>query len=160
MRSRYRFLLEQLAKRFGLTLEEAAELAMSSAKPARIGSRCAVLAETDIVHKMRSGAETKDLLFGACFSVAKTFISDTMHGKSLTLPVVFQGGAFLNQALLRAFTTLLDLKEGEYHIAEDRRFVVGAGAIGAAIYALEAKPSCKLEVARTSEQYSLAGGHR
>ncbi|HOJ46717.1 MAG TPA: acyl-CoA dehydratase activase [Bacillota bacterium] len=152
--------LEQLAKRFGLTLEEAAELAMSSAKPARIGSRCAVLAETDIVHKMRSGAETKDLLFGACFSVAKTFISDTMHGKSLTLPVVFQGGAFLNQALLRAFTTLLDLKEGEYHIAEDRRFVVGAGAIGAAIYALEAKPSCKLEVARTSEQYSLAGGHR
>jgi len=150
--------LEQLAKRFDLSLEDASKLALESTKPTRIGSRCAVLAETDIVHKMRSGALIKDLLLGACFALAKTFISDTMHGKTLVTPVVFQGGAFLNPALLLAFTTLLDLKEQDYYIANDKRFLVGAGAIGAAIYALEAKTVFQQIRTKTAEhKYSLAG---
>ena len=129
--------LEQLARRFDLSLGAATELALKSNKPARIASRCAVLAETDIIHKMRSGALPEDLLLGACYSLARTFISDTLHGRTLVTPVVFQGGAFLNAALLRAFIDLLGLKENEYHIAQDKRLLVGAGALGAALYASE-----------------------
>ncbi len=149
--------LEQLAKRFNLTLEEAALLALRSETPARIGSRCAVLAETDIIHKMRLGARYQDLLLGACYSLARTFISDNLHGRTLITPVVFQGGAFLNPALLLAFTDLLSLRKDEYHVAKDKRYLVGAGAIGAAIYALEeGRP---FEQSHLAVNYSLVGGN-
>lgn len=147
--------LEQLAKRFNLSLEEAAFLALKSEKPARLGSRCAVLAETDIIHKMRSGAKTEDLLLGACYALARTFIADTLHGKTLITPVVFQGGAFLNPALLLAFIEMLALEEDEYYIAKDKRFLVGAGAIGTAMYALENNGASLIDL---SFHYSQVGG--
>ena len=51
------------------------------------------------------------------------------------MPVVVQGGTFLNDAVLHAFRETLGLGEEELIRYPDTRFVLGAGALGAALLA-------------------------
>ncbi|MFT9487060.1 MAG: acyl-CoA dehydratase activase [Tepidibacillus sp.] len=130
--------IEAVAKRFEIPLEQFGELALTSLSPARISGRCAVFGESDMIHKARAGFPTKDLLMGLAYSICRTYLSDIGKGKVLSVPIVAQGGTFLNEAIQHAFKETLQLSEDEFIIAEDRRLVVGAGALGAALLAKDA----------------------
>lgn len=130
--------VEAIAKRFEVPLDKFGDIALTSKSPARISGRCAVFGETDMVHKAREGFPTKDLLMGLAYSICRTYLSDIGKGKLLSVPIVAQGGTFLNKAIQKAFIDTLELKDDEFIIAEDKRLVIGAGALGSAILAKEA----------------------
>jgi len=125
--------IEAVARRFHLPIEEFGALALTSKNPARIAGRCAVFGESDIVHKARLGYPVPDLLFGLAFAICRTYLSDVARNRALALPIVAQGGAFLNDAVLAAFRTALGLGEADFIRHPDPRFVIGAGALGAAL---------------------------
>ncbi len=125
--------IEAVAKRFSVPIEEYGALARRATHPARIAGRCAVFGESDIVHKSRLGYPTADLLMGLALAICRTYLSDVGRGKELSLPVVAQGGAFLNDAVLAAFRQVLGLGDEEFIRHPDPRFVIGAGALGAAL---------------------------
>lgn len=127
--------IEAVAKRFSLPIEDYGALALAATYPARIAGRCAVFGESDIVHKSRLGYPTPDLLMGLAVAICRTYLSDVARGKELSLPVVAQGGAFLNDAVVAAFRQVLGLGEEEFIRHPDPRYVIGAGALGAALLA-------------------------
>ncbi|OEG00106.1 hypothetical protein BHF71_06160 [Vulcanibacillus modesticaldus] len=130
--------VEAIAKRFEVPLEEFGDLALTSKSPARISGRCAVFGESDIIHKARAGFPTNDLLMGLAYSICRTYLSDIGKGKILSVPIVAQGGTFLNKAIQKAFKDTLALSDDEFIIAKDPRLVLGAGALGAALLSKEA----------------------
>ncbi|MFV9510587.1 acyl-CoA dehydratase activase [Tepidibacillus sp. LV47] len=130
--------IEAIARRFEVPLEEFGKIALTSKAPARISGRCAVFGESDIIHKARLGFKTNDLFMGLAYSICRTYLSDIGKGKVLSVPIVAQGGTFLNQAIQKAFQETLQLSKDEFIIADDPRLVVGAGALGVALLAKEA----------------------
>ncbi len=127
--------LEAVARRLHVPLEEYGTIARESLRPARIAGRCAVFGESDLVHKARIGVPTPDLLAGVAEAIVKTYLSDVAKVRPIVPPVVAQGGAFLNTALVRAFRSVLGLSREEFFVHPDPGCVVGAGALGAAILA-------------------------
>lgn len=125
--------LEAVARRFHVPVEDYGEVAASSVSPARIAGRCAVFGESDVVHKARLGYAVPDLLQGVAYSICRTYLSDVARGVPLRLPIVAQGGAFLNTAVQEAFRRTLELSPDELRIARDPREIIGAGALGAAL---------------------------
>jgi predicted CoA-substrate-specific enzyme activase len=128
--------LEAVARRFRVPIEEYADVAMKGGDAVRIAGRCAVFGESDIVHKARSGFPTEDLFLGLAFAICRTYLSDVGRGKTLYLPVVGQGGAFLNRALQYAFRETLGLTEQEFVVSDNPTYVLCAGALGAALMAM------------------------
>jgi predicted CoA-substrate-specific enzyme activase len=127
--------IEAVAKRFRVPLTSYGTLALASRSPARVAGRCAVFGESDLVHKSRMGYPTADLLLGVAFAICRTYLSDVAKGRELGLPIVVQGGAFLNDAVVAAFREVLGLDEASLIRHPDRRYVIGAGALGAALLA-------------------------
>lgn len=129
--------VEAIANRFEIPIEKFGDIALESTSPARISGRCAVFGESDIIHKSRSGFPVQDLFMGLAYSLCRTYLSDIGKGKVLSTPIVAQGGTFLNHAIQKAFKEVLQLSDDELILADDTRYVIGAGALGAAILAKE-----------------------
>jgi len=127
--------LEGVARRFQIPIEEFGRVALEARDPARVAGRCAVFGESDIIHKARIGFTTPELFLGLAFAVCRTYLSDVGRGKPLRVPIVAQGGTLLNQAVQHAFRTTLGLDEREFIVASDQRYVICAGALGAALMA-------------------------
>jgi hypothetical protein len=81
------------------------------------------------------GYPTPDLLMGLALAICRTYLSDVASGKEITLPIVAQGGTFLNDAVVAAFREVLGLDESGFIRHADPRYVIGAGALGAALLA-------------------------
>jgi len=127
--------VEAIARRFGVPIEQFAEVALTSTNPARLAARCAVFGESHIVHKSRAGIPVPDLLMGLAYSLVRTYLADVGKGKEIRTPVVLQGGTCLNGAVQRAFREVLSLTDGDLVIYSDPRMIIGAGALGAALLA-------------------------
>ncbi len=130
--------IEAISKKFEVPLDKFGEIALKSKIPTRISGRCAVFGESDIIHKSRAGFPMEDLFMGLAHSICRTYLSDIGKGKMISVPVVAQGGTFLNQAIKKAFMDTLQLTESDFIIAKDNRFVIGAGALGAALLSKQA----------------------
>ncbi|MGD9677644.1 MAG: acyl-CoA dehydratase activase [Vulcanibacillus sp.] len=130
--------IEAISKRFEVPLENFGDIALKSKSPARIAGRCAVFGESDIIHKSRAGFPIEDLFMGLAYSICRTYLSDIGKGKALSVPIVAQGGAFINKAIKHAFMETLNLTKEEFIIAKDEKHVIGAGALGVALLSKEA----------------------
>lgn len=126
--------LEAVARRFNVAIADYGNVALESRNPARIAGRCAVFGESDIVHKARLGFSTADLFLGLAFAVCRTYLSDVGRA-TVRVPIVAQGGAFLNEAVRHAFRETLNLGDDEFLVSSDERYVLCAGALGAALIA-------------------------
>jgi predicted CoA-substrate-specific enzyme activase len=126
--------LEAVARRFRIAIEDYGDVALQSNHPARIAGRCAVFGESDIVHKARLGFATPDLFLGLAFAVCRTYLSDLGRG-TIRIPIVAQGGAFLNKAVQHAFRETLDLGSDEFVVSPQPHHVLCAGALGASLLA-------------------------
>ncbi len=124
--------LDQQATRIGISIEELADQALRSKVAVRIAGRCAVFAESDMVHKQQMGFGTPDILYGLCQALVRNYLSNVGKGKQVLSPVIFQGGVALNKAMVRAFDEHLDLEV----IVPPNPGIMGA--IGAAMLAKEA----------------------
>jgi predicted CoA-substrate-specific enzyme activase len=132
--------LDQQAHRLGLTIEEFSELALKSQAPPRIAGRCTVFAKTDMIHLQQEATPDYDIIAGLCFAVARNLKSNIAKGKNILKPVSFQGGVAANRGVRRAFSEVLELKEGELIIPEH---FFSMGAIGASLIVQEDPASLK-----------------
>lgn len=123
--------LDRQADRLGIGIEKLGLLALQSKETVRIAGRCAVFAESDMIHKQQEGCRLADILRGLCDALARNFVANLAKGRSLQEPVLFQGGVAANPAMVAAFQ-----RELQMPIKVPRYFDV-MGAWGAAILAME-----------------------
>ncbi len=123
--------LDRQAERLGLKVEELGDLALKSKNPVRIAGRCAVFAESDLIHKQQTGCKMEDIIAGMCQALVRNYLSNVAKGKKLQPPIAFQGGVAANLGIVRAFEAELgcEIVVPEYHKV--------MGAYGAALLAKE-----------------------
>ena len=127
--------LDRQAARLGVPIEEFGELALRSTSPVRIAGRCAVFAESDMIHKQQSGHSNEDIVNGLCEALVRNYLNNLAKGKDIKEPVVFQGGVAANIGIAAAFERALGMK---IIIPEDHAVM---GAYGAALFVRQARLS-------------------
>lgn len=123
--------LDQQAARLDIPIEQFGDIALQSEAPVRIAGRCAVFAESDMIHKQQTGHSTADILHGLCQALVRNYLNNVGKGKPISSPVLFQGGVAANKGMCRAFEEELQTK-----VVVPPHFNV-MGAVGAALLAKE-----------------------
>ena len=123
--------LDRQAERLGLEIGELGDYALRAGNPVRIAGRCAVFAESDIIHKQQLGCTMEDIIAGMSRALVRNYMSNVAKGKEILPKVCFQGGVASNKGIRRALEETLgcDIVVPEYHKV--------MGAYGAAVLAQE-----------------------
>jgi predicted CoA-substrate-specific enzyme activase len=124
--------LDRQAERLGIPIQEFGQLALKSKSEVRIAGRCAVFAESDMIHKQQLGHRIEDIAYGLCQALVRNYLNNLGKGKDIIPPVLFQGGVAANEGICEAFK-----KELGMDIQVPPHYDV-MGAIGAALLAMEA----------------------
>lgn len=119
--------LDRQALRLGINIEDFGDYAIKSTNIVRIAGRCAVFAESDMIHKQQLGHNTEDIIKGLCQALTRNYLSNVAKGKDIQPPIMFQGGVAANKGIKEAMQEEL----GEKIIIPPNYDVMGA--IGAAI---------------------------
>ena len=137
--------LEERAEKLGINIVgEFAELALGSSAPIRLGERCTVFMERDVMAYQQRGARRDDLVAGLAFSIATNYINRLVRERHVGDVIFFQGGTAYNDAVAAAFSQILDKDV----IVPPHNGVMGA--LGMALLARE-------RVQRTGEPTSFRG---
>jgi len=123
--------LDQQAARLNLPIEEFGNQAFQSTTPVRVAGRCAVFAESDMIHKQQTGHQIADILNGLCQALVRNYLNNVGKGKQINSPIIFQGGVAANKGMKRAFEEALQCEvivPPHYNVM---------GAIGSAVLAKE-----------------------
>ena len=130
--------IETFARSMGYDVAEFARKGLQAAAPVNLGSRCTVFMNSSVKQSQKDGATVEDISAGLSISVVKNAIYKVIRAGSadeLGRHVVVQGGAFYNDAVLRAF----EMELGREVI---RPAIAGLmGAYGAALYAMDLRES-------------------
>ncbi len=102
--------LDRQAERLGIPIEKFGSLALKAKAPTRIAGRCAVFAESDMIHKQQMGHRTEDIVAGLCTALVRNYLSNLARGREIKGPVMFQGGVAANAGIVAAFEEALSQK--------------------------------------------------
>ncbi len=127
--------LEEQAEKLGIPINDFGPMALESPGPARLGERCTVFMESDVVSRQSDGVPLRDIAAGLCVSVVRNYLHQVVGRKAVGNRIFFQGGTAFNQGVVAAFNMVLG----------DRRVTVPdhhdvTGAIGAALLVRDMKP--------------------
>lgn len=123
--------LDRQAARLDIPIEKFGGYALKAQNPVRIAGRCAVFAESDMIHKQQTGHCCEDIIAGLCEALVRNYLNNLAKGKDIEEPIIFQGGVAANVGIVAAFEKILGKK-----IIIPRYYDV-MGAYGAAILAKE-----------------------
>ncbi|HUL30232.1 MAG TPA: acyl-CoA dehydratase activase-related protein, partial [Thermodesulfobacteriota bacterium] len=124
--------LEEQAEKLDVSIkEEFGTLALSAEEPVRMGERCTVFIESDLVHHQQSGAQRDDLIAGLSYSIVQNYLNRVVGDRRVGNRIFFQGGTAFNKGVVAAFEKVLDK---EIIVPENHDVT---GAIGVALLALE-----------------------
>ncbi len=124
--------LEEQAERLGISIkEEFGKLALSSKKPVKMGERCTVFIESDVVHHQQRGAPTEDIVSGLAYSIVQNYLNKVVGDRKIGKRIFFQGGTAFNKGVVAAFEKVLErpIEVPPHHDV--------TGAIGVAILAMK-----------------------
>ncbi|RLA87716.1 MAG: CoA activase, partial [Deltaproteobacteria bacterium] len=122
--------LEEQAEKLGISIkEEFGNLALSAPEPVKMGERCTVFIESDLVHHQQQGAKTPDLVAGLAYSIVQNYINRVVGDRRIGKRIFFQGGTAFNKGVVAAFRQWLGK---EVFVPENHDVT---GAIGVAILA-------------------------
>jgi hypothetical protein len=124
--------LDQQATRLQMAISEFGRFSLATKRSARISGRCAVFAESDMIHKQQVGWEKAEICLGLCQALVRNYLNNVARGKRLHSPISFQGGVACNEALVQCFRDALP--NAEIVVPP---LVTGRGALGAALLAVE-----------------------
>ncbi|ABO49658.1 putative CoA-substrate-specific enzyme activase [Desulforamulus reducens MI-1] len=124
--------LDQQASRLNIAIEEFGDIALRGSTPVRIAGRCAVFAESDMIHKQQMGYNLDNILAGLCEALVRNYLNNVGKGKEILGPVVFQGGVAANAGMRKAFERALGLE------VQIPKYFNVMGAVGAAMLAKDA----------------------
>ena len=160
--------ISNFSQSLGMTVEEFAKTALSSAHPVDLGTRCTVFMNSKVKQAQKEGATVGDISAGIAISVIKNALFKVIRIKNteeLGTKIVVQGGTFYNDAVLRALENLLQCEVVRPDIAGLM------GAYGIALLAKEAAPdgvrssilpSTELDnfsINRTNYRCAICGNH-
>jgi len=145
--------LDQQAERLRLSIEEFSELSLNSKKPSHLAGRCSVFAKSDMIHLQQIATPMEEIVAGLCFAVARNFRGSIVRGRSIVLPVSFQGGVAANRGMVRAFREVLGLKD--LFVPPDFALM---GALGAAMKAQEEEGGAAFRIEALEEYLSCTKG--
>ncbi|MDD2397543.1 MAG: acyl-CoA dehydratase activase [Tissierellia bacterium] len=123
--------LDRQAERLEIPIEEFGNYAMKAKSTVRIAGRCAVFAESDMIHKQQLGYNYAEIIRGLCDALVRNYLNNIGKGKTILPKVLFQGGVAANIGMKKAFENELGF---EIFVPENFSMM---GAIGAAIIANE-----------------------
>ena len=123
--------LDRQAERLEIPIEEFGDYALRSTSPVRIAGRCAVFAESDMIHKQQLGYDETDIIKGLCDALVRNYLNNVAKGKGIKPKVFFQGGVAANKGMKTAFEEALGY---EVYVPDHYNMM---GAIGAAVIARE-----------------------
>ncbi len=119
--------LEEQAERLGINIkEEFASEAFKSQAPIRLGERCTVFMESDLISYQQQGAARQDLVAGLSYSIVTNYLNRVVSHRKVGHRIFFQGGTAFNRATVAAFEAVT----GKKIIVPDHHEVTGA--LGAA----------------------------
>jgi predicted CoA-substrate-specific enzyme activase len=137
--------LEEQAEKLDIDIVgEFADLALQSTAPIKLGERCTVFMERDVMSYQSRGAARKDLVAGLAYSIAYNYLNRLVRERKIGDCIFFQGGTAYNDAVAAAFAQIL----GKEIIVPPHNGVMGA--IGMALLARE-------RMGRTGEVTSFRG---
>ena len=129
--------IENFSGSLGIPLSQFVEAALTAKSPVDLGTRCTVFMNSKVKQAQKDGADVGDIAAGLSYSVVRNACYKVIkinNVEELGEHVVAQGGAFANDALLRA----LELQLGRPVVRPDIAGVMGA--FGAALIAKERGP--------------------
>ena len=124
--------LENIARYLGVTREEIGKLSLTSTKPEKCSSICAVLAETDVINMVSRGILVQDILKGIHQSMAGRYVRLLLTAGAKGVALV-SGGLAADVGLLGAMREEAARQNADLEIRPHAQSVF-AGAIGAAIW--------------------------
>ncbi len=98
--------IETFAQSLNIGVEEFASLALESAAPVDLGTRCTVFMNSVVKQAQKEGASVGDISAGLSYSVIKNALFKVIkfrNPEDLGRRIVVQGGTFHNDAILRSF---------------------------------------------------------
>jgi predicted CoA-substrate-specific enzyme activase len=119
---------EMMARTFDCSLDEFAELALQSDKPAKITKQCSVFAESEVITLINEGVDQAAIAAGLVDSIVRRLIA-MIHRVGLEPELVITGGCAKNEALARGLERVL--KQEVIRLPAPQL----AGALGAALFA-------------------------
>ncbi|MCX8021382.1 MAG: acyl-CoA dehydratase activase [Syntrophorhabdaceae bacterium] len=124
--------LEEQAERLGISIKgEFGDLALSSKNPIKMGERCTVFIESDIMHNLQRGAKVDELVSGLAYSIVINYLNKVVGHRRIGERIFFQGGTAFNKGVIAAFESVLKKR-----ITVPPHHDV-TGAIGVAILAMK-----------------------
>ncbi|KEI08381.1 2-hydroxyglutaryl-CoA dehydratase [Clostridium sp. K25] len=123
--------LDRQAERLEIPIEEFGNYALKSDVAVRIAGRCAVFAESDMIHKQQLGYNQSDIIKGLCMALVRNYLNNVGKGKEIKPEIFFQGGVAANKGIKKAFENELG-----YKVYVPKNYDV-MGAIGVAIMVSE-----------------------
>ncbi len=124
--------LEEQSQRLGINIdEEFSELALRSESPIKLGERCTVFMESDLLNYQQQGAGTSELVAGLSYSIVTNYLNRVVGRRKIGENICFQGGTAFNEAVWSAFEQVT----GKPIMVPDHHEVTGA--LGAAAIASE-----------------------
>ncbi len=124
--------LEEQAQRLGISIQnEFSQLAFSSERPLKLGDRCTVFIESDLLAWQQQGASKEDLVAALSTSIVHNYLNRVVGRRRIGKTICFQGGTAYNRAVWSAFEQVT----GKTILVPDHHEVTGA--LGAAAIAME-----------------------
>ena len=125
--------LEHMATRLNFSsIEEFAQVALHTEKPASLSGRCSVFTESDIVHLYQKGTSRERIAAGIHQAICRNFCNRIARSKEVQPEVAFIGGVSQNPAMVR----FLKQELGIEHLLVPE-YARELGALGAALCATQ-----------------------
>lgn len=122
--------LEEMAMRLDVSLDEMDRLASQSENMVKLGSFCTVFSATEVLENIRQGKKLPDIVKGVFYSMIKR----VLEMDALTEKVVMTGGVVAHNPFMVKMTE--EIIERNILVPDYPQLT---GAIGAALYAIEAE---------------------
>jgi predicted CoA-substrate-specific enzyme activase len=122
--------LANAADVLGVSLDEIGPLSLKGKNPVKITTVCTVFVESDILSYLAQGKKAEDVLSGVHLAIARRTIS-LARRVPVEPAITMTGGVSRNAGMVQALEEVLGVK---LQISPEAHF---AGAMGAALYALE-----------------------
>lgn len=130
--------IQVMAKALGVKLNDVGPLSLTSTKELVISNTCTVFAETEVISLVAQNETVADILAAIHHSVASRMLS-LISRVGIIEPIAMTGGVAQNQGMIYALEKVLGVP---VIVPEHPQL---AGAIGAALFALEKRKEVKLE---------------
>ncbi len=99
--------LEEQAVRLGVPIEKFGEMALASEAPLKMGERCTVFMQSDLLHYQQQGLPKKDLIAGLCYAIVYNYLNKVVEDRRIGQKIFFQGATAFNKGIVAAFEKVL-----------------------------------------------------